>query len=120
MMDTLTDQVSTPAVRRLGPEDLQRGQYVTVMQRTGQSLNYHLFCESPEHPSVTVERYAYLPKQAGQPLKVLALCIPFVLVKTARGKCHMLDLRRVDLALLSDDFGRAAFKALKSKKKSGD
>ena len=55
------------------------------------------------------------------PLRIVSICVPFVLAEKPCGKCITLDIRRMRLAKLSDEFGAAAFERLKvSKSKSID
>ena len=58
-----------------------------------------------------------LPWSTGLPVQVDEVCLPFVLVKTARGQCRMLDVRRHRLARVSWQFGQHAFKQFKAEKR---
>jgi hypothetical protein len=54
-------------------------------------------------------RVTLMPGQA-QPMKVVEVCLPFVLVRKASGKHETLDVRRYRFARVSKEFGRKAFK----------
>jgi hypothetical protein len=66
---------------------------------------------------IKTRRFTYMPEEAGQPLKVRAVCLPFVLVKTMNGERGTLDLRRHRVAKLTREYGGEAFKAKKKGKK---
>lgn len=113
-MDTDIEIEQRGAVKPLGPEDIRRGQYVSVHRRVGEVYWLPFFCESEfKEPSVKVLRYGYTPKQSGLPLRVKAVCLPFVLVTSPQGRVLTLDTRSMDLVELSADYGKAAFKALR-------
>ena len=59
------------------------------------------------------------PDDAGTPLKVKAICLPFVFVKAPNGEGRILDMRRCHLVRLSSDYARSVWKALKKQKNSG-
>ena len=54
---------------------------------------------------------------SGQPLKVLAVCLPFVLVKGPLSKPRAIDIRQVRLARLDNQYARTAWKVLKRAEK---
>jgi hypothetical protein len=49
---------------------------------------------------------------------VTGICLPFVLVKSPRGRHATLDLRRHVLARLDENYAREAFRRLKADAKS--
>jgi len=113
-MDTSMQIPPCTAVRMLGPEDIQPGQYVAIHQQMGQLFWPPIdFSGIPRKLEVNVLRFNYIPKESGLPLKVKKVCLPYVMVKSPRGKQQMLDTRRHQLVELAPDFGKAAFKALK-------
>lgn len=68
---------------------------------------------SDEAPGSQTEpvRMRCRPVDAGVPLKVEEICLPFVLATTPLGAPHTLDVRQVQLARLSRRYGRAVTKA---------
>lgn len=93
--------------RLIGPEDVRPGIFVTVSHETFQFIpneNGGLDGGHIEPAHVTV-----IPCDAGQPLLVKNVCLPFVLVTDPKGSCYSLDLRRARLARLSTGFGKEAF-----------
>ena len=50
-----------------------------------------------------------IPWNSGEPLQVLAVCLPFVLLRDAEGSRQAVDLRRARLVRVSLAYARAAF-----------
>ena len=98
------------ASRLIGPEDVRAGQYVTLAEKTWQIL-----CIPDDCSAVAAEpRIAHvsgLPEEAGWPLRVLKVCLPYVFVENASGGHGMVDLRCHRLSRLSKSYGRAVFEA---------
>lgn len=96
-----------PAIRRLAPEDLAPGLYVSVM-RARVSRPWWM-CDEDEswkgESSVVVT-----PSYAGVPLRVVGVCLPFVLAEKPDGRHWTLDVRRHELARLSSRYGSEAFR----------
>jgi hypothetical protein len=95
---------------------LARGDFVAVLRMTWELPSY-LWCADasilPPHEPV---RVSLLPEPGGVPLKVKAVCLPFVLVETHAGQAETLDVRRCQLARLDQGYAEEAWKALRSKK----
>jgi hypothetical protein len=61
---------------------------------------------------------AWMPDAAErQPLWVVDVCLPYVLVKTAKKRVLTLDVRRCRLVQVSDQFGKAYFREFRSRRK---
>jgi hypothetical protein len=56
-----------------------------------------------------------LGRGSGSPLRVKAVCLPFVLVARINGKPRTLDLRRVQLVKLDRGYAKLVRKALRRK-----
>jgi hypothetical protein len=116
-----TDPPSHPGsgvalAKSLAPEDVCAGQYVAVLRITYEVPSYvWRGCEAFGDPSELV-RISMMPDEAAEPLKVKAVCLPFVLVRSPSGQERALDVRRFHLARLDDRFARAAWKASKPRK----
>lgn len=93
-------------VRPFCPEDVRAGDFVMVMRESFDLVWPGCF---PGEGSLRVERVSLVPNETGMPVRVEAVCVPFVLVRDARGRRSMIDTRRVELARVSGRFGRAAF-----------
>lgn len=98
-------------------DDLEVGQYVAVLSEIREYLP--MFWDdsagSGLSPHETV-RIPFTPANAGEPLRIEAICIPFVFVRTPGGDHRSLDIRSLRLARL--DAGYAKFVLKKSKKKT--
>jgi hypothetical protein len=97
----------------VGPEDLCRGDYVAVLNRTYEAPSFLWCCEaagvSPDEPV----RIRYRTREGGRPLKVKGVCLPFVFVKTPTGRWRSIDIRQVELVRLDRDYGRLVWKTLR-------
>ncbi len=97
--------------RVIGPEDVRRGDYVTVTHTLYEFIQDT--CASTPRQEIPVSRVTVMSDDAGRAMKVVAVCLPFVLVEDTHGKRDSLDLRRHRVARLTNAFGRKAFKARK-------
>jgi len=59
----------------------------------------------------------WLPCGDVSPMKVIAVCIPYILVKDQYDEARTLDTRRYDLVQVSDAYARKAYKNASSKRK---
>ncbi len=102
----------------LAPEDVRPGDYVTRHDVIVEIPSF-MWCGDatllPPHEPV---RSMYRANDAGEPLRVAAVCVPYVLVRPVRGRQFVLDLRKVRLARLDLAFGMQAWMALKAKSPS--
>ena len=62
-------------------------------------------------------RLRIIPKTAGYPLRVIAICLPFVYAKTPSGKTVTIDARRTQLVRLHRTCAKAIWKELRSARK---
>ncbi|HKQ47036.1 MAG TPA: hypothetical protein VJZ71_03075 [Phycisphaerae bacterium] len=90
----------------LAPEDIRAGDYVSILHVLGEFLP--LFFEQPWQPVEPIRVMLY--PCSVQPMKVVEVCLPFVLVRKVNGKHETLDVRQHRLARVSKEFGRKAFK----------
>lgn len=114
----MTTDSNNQTARCLAPEDIQRGMYVSMIKVIAEVLP---FCwDMDPHAMITTPlSIAWLPPEDEvAPMKVLRVCLPFVLVKGVDGNQRTLDVRRYRLAQLSDQFGREAFYRRRSKKRN--
>lgn len=104
----------TTIARRLAPEDIRKDMFVAVLTITHEFVPF--FCESTAaFERGEPYRMTFLPdEQESQPLKVIAVCLPFVFVKDAHRRHRTLDVRRHRLGQISESFGRKCFKAAKA------
>lgn len=107
---------SRSIAKPLAPEDIAEGDHVAVLSVITQHINVAaLFgCEESWNRRPDVLRLRWLPTdELGSPMRVVRICLPFVLVEMIDGKSRTLDTRQVQLARLCDEFARKAGKRLK-------
>ena len=98
------------SVRPVAAEDLRVGDDVALL-RISYEFPSFLWCGDVESRHQPV-RMTFLPHQdVGQPLQVMAICLPFVVVEKPNGKRTTLDLRRCELAVLGHRYAKLASKS---------
>jgi hypothetical protein len=115
VMDT-QPHIASSASSAIAPEDLSPGCYIAVLH----VINEHMpFLCSEEFLRDRTEpvKIRWLGGAGMPPMKVIDVCLPFVLVRQPTGKVRTLDVRRLRLARLSDAYGRKAFRAFKAAEK---
>lgn len=97
--------------KALAPEDVRAGDYVGVVGVVLELLRWEC---APAIPGTGPEmaRVLCMPSEEVGPERVVAVCLPLVLVEDAHGRHRTLDARQVRLARLSERFGKKAFKRL--------
>jgi hypothetical protein len=68
-------------------------------------------------PATELVRLKIIPTEAGTPLKVFAVCLPFIYAKTAAGDVRTLDLRRQQIVRLDRAAAKEVWSALKPNSK---
>jgi hypothetical protein len=106
-MKTVTD-----VARPIAPEDIRIGDYIAIMSTV---VEWPPFFFDQPFGRVDVVRTHHLPCSGGEPLKVQAICIPFLLVRNHKDEHTTIDLRRHRIAKLSEAFGKKASKKLAAK-----
>lgn len=104
----------TAASRVLAPEDVRAGEYVCLHKVVYEFPGF-LLCCGEEWKQKDVAQCSLLPSAGGIPMRVVEVCIPYILVETHEGKHQTLDLRRQQVARVSRRYGARAFKKLKQK-----
>lgn len=84
---------ATSAVRRLAPEDIARGDYLAVLHEVYEVSPFGCFDESPLRTERPPLRLAFIPREPRALLKVVSVCVPFVVVRNPAGEHSTLDLR---------------------------
>lgn len=104
-------------VRMVRPDDVRVGDYVMVMHV---SYDYVTMSCGVGSDGLTVQRLTVVPNETAPPVRIESACVPFVMVRSAKGKSSMVDMRRVQLGRVSNVFGRAVFASTRaaSKKKA--
>jgi hypothetical protein len=109
----------TYIARLLAPEDIRPGTYVSVMYVVDEHMPDSWERGESWRASGPL-RYVRLPWEGATPVRVVEVCLPFVLVKTARGKHRTLDVRRYRLGRVSDHFGRRVFEQIEAERREAE
>ena len=103
---TSSDSASSLA-KSLAPEEIRVGDFVAVLYEIHEIPAYWMCCEPTFGEEDRLVRLKMTPQKTGQPLKVRAVCLPFVLVKPQKGKVQTIDIRRFRLARLTPEYAEA-------------
>lgn len=106
-----TREISLAAT--VAPEDLRPGDFISVLNETFELPSF-LWADSPIAGRDELVRIRCCASGAGAPLKVKAICLPFVFVKTSHGFAYAVDVRRVQLVRLQKQYVKASWKKPKS------
>ena len=98
--------------RSLPPEDLCRGDFVAILQEIAEWPSFFWHCDAQLLPPHEPVRIASRGSDGGTPLKVKAICLPFVFVKKPCGQHRLLDVRQHRLVRLNEQYARAVWKAM--------
>jgi hypothetical protein len=98
--------------KTLAAEDVRRGDYVSVLYEIVEFPSFFWCSDSWALPPDQPVRLKWRTADCGLPLKVKAVCLPFVFVKKPCGEYRTLDLRHHVLVRLTPQYGRAVWKAL--------
>ncbi len=85
-MDPATDDTPIDLATTLAPEDIRTGAYVAIARLCVEYPSF-LWCDGV--PSLAADepvRIEWLPPSGGMPLRVEAVCLPFVLVRSPDGE----------------------------------
>lgn len=100
----------TSVAARIAGEDIQHGDYITVLNETYELPSFLWSCSSITLPADEPVRLRCMSREAGQPFKVVAICLPFVYASDPFVKLHTLDTRRHQLVRLDPQIGRRVWK----------
>ena len=101
----------------LAPEDVRCGDFVAVLHVICEVPSYFWSVESFRLPHDELVRLQHIPDDAGLPLKVKSICLPFVFAKSSAGEQKTLDLRKCRLARLDREYSKIAWKAERKAKR---
>lgn len=104
------DQPENTVAARVAGEDLQCGDYVTVLNEVVELPSF-LWCHSdhslaPDEPV----RFRFTPQNAGNPQKVVGVCLPFVYAENDMGIMTTFDTRRQQLVRLDRKCAKRVWK----------
>lgn len=111
MKTIIQTDATTSVAANVAGEDIRCGDYVTVLNATHEVPSY--MWDQAMLPANELVRLKFIPSEAGVPLKVFAVCLPFVYGRTATDDVHTLDLRRQQIVRLNRAAAKEVFSALK-------
>lgn len=116
-MKSTVDEAAFPTsvVARVAGEDLKPGDFVTALTEMIEFPSFFWCCDSSSTPKDELVRLRYLPRDAGEPFKVIAVCLPFVYTKRSSGKLTTFDTRKHQLVKLDNMSGKKVWKRMRSK-----
>ena len=114
-MRTTSEPLMQPSLAQcVAGEDLQIGEYITCLTTTGEYLSCLWDTCGHTLPPDEVVRVRYIPPRAGQPLKIVGICLPFVYVQGAKIKTvEVLDLRMTQVVRLDRECAKEIWKLSK-------
>ncbi len=105
--------------KTLAPEDVQYGDYVTILTKSSEFPSFYWDCPPQISDASETVNITYRPEDAGQPLKVVDICLPFILAKPINNEVKVIDVRAVRLARISKSFAKNFANLASNKKKKG-
>jgi len=109
--------LETTLARRVAAEDVARGDYLALLNEIYQAAPFLWDCDSHLTASNEPISIRFRAPGAGSPMRVVAICLPFVFVKMPRYGHRTLDLRSVEVVRLDPHYARRAWRGLRGKKK---
>ncbi|MEP3932368.1 hypothetical protein [Rhodopirellula bahusiensis] len=117
MRTTSETQSATNVATRVAGEDIQKGDFVTVLSEIFEVPSFLWNCSDVSLPPDEPVRARYTYTSNGTPYKVSVVCLPFVYAKRPRGAMACFDIRRHELVRLDRESDRSLWKLLRKKKK---
>jgi hypothetical protein len=104
--------------RALAPEDVRPGDFVAVLYEVVEYPSWFWCADEFRLPRDELTRVRFTPYDDATPLRVQAVCLPFVLVREPCGRERTLDVRRRQLARLDKNYGAQAWRAYRKARKA--
>ena len=98
--------------KSLAAEDVRRGDFVSILYEIQDVPSFLWSCDAHFLPPDEPVRMKWRTSDCGTPLKVKAVCLPFVFVKKPCGEHCTLDVRQHCLVRLSPHYARTVWKTL--------
>lgn len=115
--DIAVKSEATSLAKALAPEEIRRGDFVTPLFVVSEWPSWYWDDDDALHPRDELVHIRSTPCDEATPLKVTAICLPFVLVETPAGEGKTLDVRRLRLARLDRTFARKTCRAFRRRDK---
>lgn len=111
------DTQTRTLAKALAPEDIRPNHYVALLYVVDDYVSCGDIAEGSWR-QVEPTRVRTVPPYTPPPMKVIEVCLPYVLVKEADGDVRTLDVRRYHLARVTSRFGRTAAERIRAREKS--
>ena len=105
-----TDKMELAA--SVAPEDLRNGDFVTTLNEVFEYPSF-LWCDLGQSAPDELIRVRCCSADGGTPLKIKAICLPFVFVKSPNGRSQTFDVRQVQLVRLQKRYAKIVWKELR-------
>ncbi len=117
-MMTFTDSAQDSTLAKiLGAEDIHVGDVVAILDMVYEYPSF-LWCDDPHVlPPQEPVCVRWRSQHTKNPLKVKAVCLPYILVKTPKGRHKTLDVRQCRLVRLDEFYAKQAWKRLRKARK---
>ncbi len=112
-MRTATADDASTLSASVAAEDLECGDYVAILSEVYEFPSFYWCSDAALLPPDEPVRMKFLSRTGGAPLKVKAICLPFVFVKTAKGGYETLDVRRQQLVRLDRKYAETVYKSVR-------
>lgn len=100
-------------------EDLACGDWVALLNQFVELPSY-MWCDSIALSPHEMVRLKYAPSEAGQPLRIVAICLPFVYAKSPGDMLITIDTRQAQLVRLDRKCARSVWKAMRLSGRGSD
>lgn len=97
---------------RVAGEDIQPGDFVAVLHEVAEYPSFLWCCSAVSLEEDQPVRVRYLPRNEGEPRKVMSVCLPFVYVQNVGGKVAGIDIRQNELVRLDPKVGRQVWQQM--------
>ncbi|QDU63316.1 hypothetical protein Pan216_41940 [Planctomycetes bacterium Pan216] len=111
MATTCTERLAPALAASVSGEDIARGDYVAIMETTLQWPSFLWDGGGVTLSPNELVRTPYIPRDSGQPYKVMAVCLPFVYTTRPCGSTRTIDLRETRIVRLDGDCAELVWKA---------
>ncbi len=106
----------TSVAKILAPEDIRRGDYVTVLAELGEYPSFFWCNGIGAGPADEPVRIWWRSRPNHDVFKVVSICLPLLLLKSIDGSFSQIDIRQSQLAKLSRGYARLVWKRTGSRK----
>ncbi|MFO0941128.1 MAG: hypothetical protein U0930_10200 [Pirellulales bacterium] len=113
METTSQVEFQTRVVTRIAGEDIQPGDFITISSEVIELPSYFWCCDSLATAKDELIRLRFIPRESGEPYKVITVCLPFVYAKRSTGKLVTFDIRKHQLVKLDQSSGKKVWKRMK-------